>query len=125
MTRRTKTDPHRNASRIKAQLRRTVEFATPWGTATLRRWVREGRIFGVYWRGRYLYPAFQFGPADFPWHGLRFILKVVPEDARGWPLLSWFEARNVLLDRRKPSQVLKTRSDRVLEAAERFYSLED
>lgn len=122
---RRKNNPYENAKSIKARLKRTVRFASPWPTSTLRRWKREGRLFSVSWRGRDLYPAFQFGPADFPWYGVKRILRVVPQDARGWPLLSWFEARNVLLHHRKPSQVLKLRSALVLKAAEQFYSLED
>lgn len=123
--RRKKTNADKRANAIKARLRRTVKFSAPWPTATLRRWKSEGLIFSVRWRGGDLYPAFQFGPCDLPWRGVKSILRSVPQDARGWPLLSWFEARNVLLDRRKPSHVLKTRSDRVLEAAQQFYSLED
>lgn len=125
-TRRRKINVHQRPSRIQAQLLRSVKFCTPWPVRTLRRWRSEGLIFSVRWRGRDLYPAFQFGPCDFPWYGMKRMLWHVPKSARGWPLLSWFEARNVILKGRKPSRALKTESTELLiRSIQLFYNVEE
>jgi hypothetical protein len=48
------------------------------------------------------YPTFQFSDNAEPLPIIEKILKVVPAEAQGWSLLSWFEAQNTLLDQRKP-----------------------
>lgn len=52
---------------------------------------------------------------------LQNILTVVPLQARGWPLLTWFDTPNDQLDRRKPRDVLLDLPDDVTNAAIAFY----
>jgi len=47
---------------------------------------------------------------------------MVPEDARGWPLLSWFDARSTLPGRQKPRDVIAPNPSAVIRAAKDFHS---
>jgi hypothetical protein len=90
-------------------------------SATLAKYREQGRLFSVREGRNYLYPRFQFTQDASPLDAIADVLKVVPEDARGWPLLSWFEAPSTLLGRRKPSEVLATDPAAVRTAAADFY----
>jgi hypothetical protein len=91
-------------------------------SATLAKYREQGRLFAVRQGRNYLYPRFQFTQDAAPFDAVADILKVVPEDARGWPLLSWFEAPSTLLGGRKPSEVLAKDAAAVRAAAADFYS---
>jgi hypothetical protein len=91
-------------------------------SATLAKYREQGRLFSVREGRNYLYPRFQFTQDAAPLDAIADILEVVPEDARGWPLLSWFEAPSTLLDGRKPSEVLAKDPAAVRTAAADFYS---
>jgi hypothetical protein len=91
-------------------------------SATLAKYREQGRLFSVREGRNYLYPSFQFTQDAAPLEGVAETLNVVPEDARGWPLLSWFEAPSVLLDGRKPSDVIAEDSAAVRNAAADFYA---
>ena len=130
-------DPVRKAIEIREKLHRSVSFvdSATWAkargnrsnpSAALGKYKRKGRIFSVRSGKRDLYPAFQFADNTVePLPIIEEILQAVPKEAQGWPLLSWFEAKNVLLSDRKPSQVLASEPDAVLRAAVRFYSRDD
>ena len=91
-------------------------------SATLAKYREQGRLFAVRQGRNYLYPRFQFTQDAAPFDAVADILKVVPEDARGWPLLSWLEAPSTLLGGRKPSEVLAKDAAAVRAAAADFYS---
>src|SRR6185312_14056627 len=91
-------------------------------SASLAKYREQGRLFSVREGRNYLYPRFQFDQDAAPLAAVADVLKVVPEDARGWPLLSWFEAPSTLLGGRKPSEVLAKDPTGVREAAADFYS---
>lgn len=93
-------------------------------SATLAKYREQGRLFAVRQGRNYLYPRFQFTQDAAPLDAVADVLKVVPEDARGWPLLSWFEAPSTLLGGRKPSEVLAKDPAAVRIAAADFYSNE-
>jgi hypothetical protein len=94
-------------------------------SAALGKYKKGKRIFAVRSGNRDLYPAFQFAENAEPLLVVQKILKIVPKEAQGWSLLSWFEARNALLKNRKPSEVLASEPAAVLRAAARFYSRDD
>jgi hypothetical protein len=130
-------DPVRKAIEIREKLHQSVNFvdSATWAkargnrsnpSAALGKYKRKGRIFSVRSGKRDLYPTFQFADNTAePLPVIEEILQAVPKEAQGWPLLSWFEAKNVLLSDRKPSQVLASEPDAVLRAAVRFYSRDD
>jgi hypothetical protein len=117
---------------LRKRLRETVPMvdSEQWGkwrgvttnpSATLAKYREQGRLFSVREGRNYLYPRFQFTQDAAPLDAIADVLKVVPEDARGWPLLSWFEAPSTLLGRRKPSEVLAMDPAAVRTAAADFY----
>lgn len=128
------TDPVQNAIEIRQKLMQTVNMvdAAKWAqwrgvrtknpSAALGKYKRQHRIFAVKSGNRDLYPAFQFSPNAEPLPIIREILREVPEDAQGWALLSWFEARNTTLGNRKPSELVASEPSQVLNAAKHFYS---
>jgi hypothetical protein len=130
------SDPIQNAIQLRGRLQTTVRFvdAATWAqwrgvtsnpSAALGKYKKRQRIFAVRSSKRDLYPAFQFSDNAEPLPIIEEILKVVPAEARGWSLLSWFEAQNTLLDQHKPSEVLADEPLAVLNAATRFYSRDD
>jgi hypothetical protein len=91
-------------------------------SATLAKYREQGRLFAVRQGRSYFYPRFQFTQDAAPLDAVADVLKVVPEDARGWPLLSWFEAPSTVLGGRKPSEILAKDPAAVRAAAADFYS---
>jgi hypothetical protein len=129
-------DPVANAIEIRERLKRSVNLidSAKWAkwrgvqsnpSAALGKYKKGKRIFAVRSGNRDLYPAFQFAENAEPLLVIQKILKIVPKEAQGWPLLSWFEARNALLQNRRPSEALASEPAAVLKAAARFYSRDD
>ena len=129
-------DPVANAIEIRERLKRSVNLidSAKWAkwrgvqsnpSAALGKYKKSKRIFAVRSGNRDLYPAFQFAENAEPLQVVQKILKIVPKEAQGWSLLSWFEARNAFLKNRKPSEVLASEPAAVLRAAARFYSRDD
>lgn len=131
------SDPIQNAIEIREHLLQTVHLldAVKWAkwrgvktknpSAALGKYKNQKRVFAVRAGNRDLYPAFQFSENAEPLPVIAQVLKIVPKDSQGWPLLSWFEARSAVLQDRKPSDVLASAPQKVLAAARRFYSRED
>jgi hypothetical protein len=95
-------------------------------SAALGKYKSAGRLFAVTDGNRDLYPAFQFSEADSrPKDTIATVLEHVPLEARGWPLLSWFNAPNVFLGNQKPLEAIDSDPDAVAEAADRFYGRDD
>lgn len=74
--------------------------------ATASRWAREGRIFGVDWRGRTLYPAFQFDSLGQPRPVIRDVLELLPEALTGWARALWWTTESNALAGSRPLDVL-------------------
>lgn len=74
--------------------------------ATASRWAREGRIFGVEWRERVLYPAFQFDSLGQPRPVIREILELLPEALTGWARALWWTAESEALGGSRPLGLL-------------------
>jgi hypothetical protein len=70
------------------------------------------------------YPCFQFREDGEPVPGIARVLSAFPSGLGGWPMLSWFAARNWLLDGEIPAELVQTNSIAVMKAAERFYGSE-
>ena len=131
------SDPIQNAIEIRKNLMQRVRLldAAEWAkwrgaksknpSAALGKYKHQNRVFAVRAGNRDLYPAFQFSENAEPLPVIEEILKIVPKDNQGWPLLSWFEAGSATLRNRKPSDVLASAPAKVIEAARRFYSRDD
>jgi len=118
---------------LRKRIRATVPMldSEQWGrwrgvsnnpSATLAKYREQGRLFAVRQGRSYLYPRFQFTQDAAPLEAVADVLEVVPEDARGWPLLSWFEAPSTVLGGRKLSEILAKDRAAVRAAAADFYS---
>jgi hypothetical protein len=119
---------------IRKQLRESIPMldASTWATlrgtigsnptAALTKYKTQGRLFSVTEGRRDLYPKLEFDDNAAPLPVIAEILKLVPTDARGWPLLSWFNAGNVLLDGRKPLELLRDKPEAVKRAATDYYT---
>ena len=133
-------DPHSTIETllgIRKQLRDSIPMldASTWAalrgthgsnpTAALTKYKIQGRLFSVTEGRRDLYPQFEFDHNAAPLPVIAEILKLVPADGRGWPLLSWFSAGNVLLNGRKPLELLRDKPEAVERAAEDYYTQDD
>jgi|GEM_PF-4290630 len=95
-------------------------------SAALGKYKAAGRLFAVAHGNQHLYPEFQFSENDArPKPAIAAVLERVPEPARGWPLLSWFNAPNVFLGNRKPLEAIDSDPQAVADAADRFYGRDD
>lgn len=92
-------------------------------SALASRWHTEGRIVTVPWRGRTLYPAFQFRDGrPLPLIGpVASALRNRGLD--GWPLALWFATPSGWLHDRRPVDLLDTDPEEVLAAAEQALSV--
>jgi Sigma-70, region 4 len=92
-------------------------------SALASRWRSEGRITGVSWHGRMLYPAFQFldGRPSPIVERAGAILR--NRGLSGWPLALWFTTPSGWLWDRRPVDLLDESPDRVLAAADEALSL--
>ncbi|MGA2454743.1 MAG: sigma factor-like helix-turn-helix DNA-binding protein [Solirubrobacteraceae bacterium] len=92
-------------------------------SALASRWHSEGRIVGVPWQGRTLYPAFQFrdGRPDPTVRRAAALLR--RRGLSGWALALWFVTPSGWLWDRRPVDLLAEDSERVLAAAGEALSL--
>lgn len=92
-------------------------------SALASRWHSEGRIIGVPWHGRTLYPAFQFrdGRPNPVVERAAEILR--RRGLHGWQLALWFTTPTGWLWDRAPIDLLEEEPERVLAAAEEALSL--
>lgn len=90
--------------------------------ALAARWRKEGRIFGVPYRGQTLYPAFQFDMTSGEVRPtVKAVLEALPRDRMSaWECALWWTAANGLLNWRRPVDVLDEDPGGVIEAARRL-----
>jgi hypothetical protein len=79
---------------------------------------KEKRIFAVPHRGTWWYLGFQFDEAGRPRPVIAEVLAHIG-DWPPWEIARWFVARNPLLDRRAPLELMTDASEEVVRAAER------
>jgi hypothetical protein len=64
-------------------------------SALAGRWRAEGKIAAVEWKGRVLYPAFQFDEQGAPFPAVASVLAVLPRDRMSdWEVALWWTAAN-------------------------------
>lgn len=84
---------------------------------TAAAWRRAGRILGLPYAGRIVYPLFQFDDAGQPWPLLRPVLGALPADRTPWQRAFWLVGPNERLDGDPPIEAIRRGEDGVLEAA--------
>ncbi len=90
--------------------------------ALAARWRKEGRIFGIPYRGQTLYPAFQFDALSGKVKpSTREVLAQLPRDRMSdWECALWWTAANGWLGGRRPVDVLDREPEAVVAAAARL-----
>ncbi len=90
--------------------------------ALAARWRKEGRIFGVPYRGQTLYPAFQFDAVSGEVKpSIRDVLAQLPRDRMSeWESALWWTAANGWLGGRRPVDALDDEPEAVAAAAARL-----
>jgi Sigma-70, region 4 len=92
-------------------------------SALASRWHSEGRILGVSWHGRVLYPAFQFRDGRPNSTVERAARTLRERGLAGWALALWFLTPSGWLWDRRPADLLEEDPERVLAAAGEALSL--
>jgi hypothetical protein len=86
--------------------------------ALAARWRKEGKLFGVPYRGQILYPAFQFDDDGGLRPALSDVLAALPRDRMSdWEVAHWWTAANGWLDGRRPVDLLETDTEAIVHAA--------
>lgn len=85
---------------------------------TAAAWKRAGRILGLPYAGRTVYPLFQFDDDGQPWPLMQPVLRALPGDRSAWQRAFWLVAPNEWLDERVPADALREGDERVVEAAQ-------
>lgn len=92
-------------------------------SALASRWRNEGRIVGVSWHGRTLYPAFQFRDGQPSPIIERAAAILHDRGLSDWALALWFITPSGWLSDRRPVDLLDEDPERVLAAADEALSL--
>ena len=87
-------------------------------SAAPNRWKREQKTFAINIKGKDFYPEYGFNETGQPLTVMRKIISSFGENANPWSIAIWFNTPNDSLSMRRPSDLLTTRPDDVLDAAE-------
>lgn len=100
-----------------AEIGERINSAAANPHASVSRWQKADRVFGIDRKGKKLFPAYIFDDVGQP---LPVVKKVLGVFAGYTPLrvASWFESTNSLLGGRRPREVIKSAPDAVLAAAQ-------
>lgn len=89
--------------------------------ALAARWRKEGRVFGVPYRGQTLYPAFQFDDDGVLRPVIAEVLAALPRAQMSeWEIALWWTAGNGALAGRRPVDLLDERPQELAAAARRL-----
>lgn len=83
------------------------------------RWLNEKKIFSVKHGASQRFPQFQFKDGE-PLPVIAQVIQVFPESASGWDLAYFFTTPNASIGDRKPLELLRTDSDRIVSLARAF-----
>jgi len=121
-------------ARMTAEARKVVLKGGEWMTGTEiaemaglsarstqpNKWKKDGRIFAVRHRGVDYFPGYAFGPStDYrPAKRLAGVLEVFSGKKDDWGIAYWFASVNSFLGGKRPQDLLISKSDSVVAAAE-------
>jgi hypothetical protein len=88
-------------------------------SAIASRWQKEKKIFSIRFEGKTLYPRFQFQDGS-PIKAIGEVLEVLPEYLTGWDVAFFFTTPNPSLGGRKPLELLRTDTKRLVSLAQAF-----
>jgi len=94
--------------------------------ASLATLVHSSQVFGFEWRGSFWIPMFQFNADDLsPVAAAQAVRAELPELWSGWTVAMWFAMPNARLEAHRPVDLLGSRLDAVLHAAQALPSIDD
>jgi hypothetical protein len=99
-----------------------AEQATSLATnraAIASRWAKERKIFSVPFEGKLRFPAFQLQDGR-PIPAVADVIRVFPAPTTGWELAYFFSSPNMNVGGRKPAELLKQDSGRLVSLAQAF-----
>ena len=89
--------------------------------ALAARWRKEGKLFGVPYRGQMLYPAFQFDDDGRLRPVISDVLGALPRDEMSdWEVAYWWTAANGWLGGSRPVDLVETNPGTLVDAARRL-----
>lgn len=103
-----------------AEVAKVAGFSTTNPSAQPHKWKREGQIFAIHHRGTDYFPGYALDTStDYrPAKGLAPVLEVFRGKKDDWGLAYWFASVNSFLGGKRPQDLLISKPDRVLAAAE-------
>lgn len=103
-----------------AQIAEIAGFSATNPSAQPNKWKREGQIFAIHHRGTDYFPGYALDAStDYrPTKGLARVLEVFSGKKDDWGLAYWFASVNSFLGGKRPQDLLISKPDRVLAAAE-------
>jgi hypothetical protein len=93
-------------------------------SAIASRWVAEGKIFSIRFRGKTWFPRFQFQDGS-PIPAVAAVIKAFPKQSTGWDLAFFFTNPNAYIAGRKPLEIMKSDPEKVKSLAQAFTSPAD
>jgi len=89
-------------------------------SAQPNKWKRDGAIFAFQHKGIDYFPLYALDPVESyrPYKALVEVLKIFGETKSGWGAAFWFAGLNSFLDDQRPQDLLATRPDLVIAAAQ-------
>ena len=89
-------------------------------SAQPNKWKRGGAIFAFQHKGIDYFPRYALDPVESyrPYKTLADVLKIFGETKSGWGAAFWFAGLNSFLDDQRPQDLLATRPDLVIAAAQ-------
>ncbi len=89
-------------------------------SAQPNKWKRDGTIFAFQHKGIDYFPRYALDPVESyrPYKALADVLKIFGETKSGWGAAFWFAGLNSFLDDQRPQDLLATRPDLVIAAAQ-------
>jgi len=88
-------------------------------SAISSRWLREGKIFSVSYKGQRWFPNFQFQNGS-PVPVMAKVIEMFPVHMRDWNLAFFFSTPNPYIGGRKPLELIRSNPDRLISLAQRF-----
>jgi len=103
-----------------AQIAEVAGFSASNPSAQPNKWKKDGLIFAIRHRGVDYFPSYALDPVTGyrPFKELAKVLAVFNGRKDGWGLAYWFASINGFLGGKRPQDLLSTRPDRVVAAAE-------
>ena len=97
-----------------------VGYSSKNPSAQPNKWKRDGAIFAFKHKGIDYFPRYALDPVESirPYKALADVIKIFGETKSGWGAAFWFAGLNSFLDDQRPKDLLATRTELVIAAAQ-------